>query len=277
MKVTVVVDNSVPTSAKDGFVGEHGLSLLLEVDGKKILLDVGQSDAVVRNLSLLGIHPRQLDAIVLSHGHYDHTGGLIYLLKHRRYPIPVYAHPQVFQPRYSVSGSVRRYIGIPYPQELLTTLGAEWHFATEPKEVLPGLWFSGQIPRTTHFETGDRRLVTCSDGCDCQDPIYDDTNLFYASNQGLVVISGCTHTGLVNAVRRGMAVTNLNRWYGWVGGTHLGPVSEDQQHKTLAFIDEMAPAFLAANHCTGFSMMTELAQRLGKRFIAGNVSVVIEC
>lgn len=277
MKLTVIVDNSVPISTPHPFLGEHGFSLLIETDSAKILLDAGQSDAVVHNLSLLGIHPDQLDAIVFSHGHYDHTGGLAFLLKHRSKPVPVYGHPDIFQSRYSLSGGRRRYIGIPYSQEELTALGAEWHLAADPIEIVSGLMFSGQIPRRTDYETGDDKLVLCSTaGCDCQDPINDDTSLYYSCRDGMVVIGGCTHSGLVNTVENGFKLTGKKQLIGWIGGTHLGPVSQQQQDKTLLQIEEYAPRFISASHCTGFAMMAELQRRFGERFIPGFVSQVIQ-
>jgi 7,8-dihydropterin-6-yl-methyl-4-(beta-D-ribofuranosyl)aminobenzene 5'-phosphate synthase len=278
MKVTVVIDNSVPISARVPFLAEHGLSLLLETGTQKLLLDTGQSAAVVHNLSLLGVHPLELDAIVISHGHYDHTGGLPHILRHRRKPLPVYAHTGIFRPRYSVSGEKRTYVGVPFLQEEAFLLGAEWIFGDAPAEISPGLWFGGAMPRQTDFEVGDTRLVALdAGGCDCKDAIPDDTALYYASSRGLVVIGGCTHSGLVNTVRRGLELTGQKRLAGWIGGTHLGPVASEQQQATMQLLAEFDPDFIAANHCTGFEMMSELRLRFGKRFIPGLVGTTIEC
>ena len=144
------------------FSAEHGLSLLIEHAGKKVLYDTGQSSAVVSNLSLLGYRPAELDMLVVSHGHYDHTGGIFHVLQHARKKIPIYAHKGIFQSRYSTSGQPHRFIGIPHEKELLTALGAEWHFVDTPTEIIPGLWVSGHIPRITDYETGDPKLVTCA-------------------------------------------------------------------------------------------------------------------
>jgi 7,8-dihydropterin-6-yl-methyl-4-(beta-D-ribofuranosyl)aminobenzene 5'-phosphate synthase len=277
MKVTIIVDNAVPFGTRQSLRAEHGLSLLIEHAGKKILYDTGQSSAVVSNLSLLNFRPSELDMLVLSHGHYDHTGGIYHVLQHTRKRIPVYAHKKIFQERYSVSGSERRFIGVPHRKEVLTALGAEWCLIDKPTEILPGLWLSGPIPRNTDFEIGDPKLVICApDGCDCQDTIEDDTSLFYVGPRGLVVIGGCTHAGLVNTVRRGFEVTGTSRLAGWIGGTHLGPLSKEQQAKTLAQLAAFGPEFIAANHCTGFAMMATLYERFGNRFIPAFVSTVIE-
>ena len=277
MQLTVVMDNMVPFGASKPFVGEHGYSLLIETAAKRVLLDAGQSEAVVRNLSLLGVHPDELDAIVISHGHFDHAGGLVSVLQHRSRPVAVYGHSGLFTKRYSVSGNKRRYIGIPNTQEELSGLGAKWHLSEEAGEVLPGLMFSGTVPRRTAYEQGDSKLVVCG-GCggDCQDSIADDTSLYYRNKKGLVVLSGCAHAGLVNTVEHGFAVTGTETLLGWVGGTHLGPVGAEQQMKTLEQIEAYAPQFIAASHCTGFAMMSELSRRLGERFVSGMVGQVIE-
>jgi 7,8-dihydropterin-6-yl-methyl-4-(beta-D-ribofuranosyl)aminobenzene 5'-phosphate synthase len=277
MRITVIVDNGVPISVKKPFIAEHGFSLLVEHSGKKILFDTGWSSAVVANLSLLGVHSSQIDMLVLSHGHYDHAGGMYHVLQHAGKRMPVYAHPDVFLPRYSKAGEVRQFIGIPYTKEQLTVLGADWRFVDRPVELLPGLWLSGEIPKESDYEAGDAKLVVCkTDGSDCQDEIADDAALFFAGPKGLVVIGGCTHSGLVNTVRWGLKLTGALRFAGWFGGTHLGPVSAQQQEKTMAEIESMAPDFIAASHCTGFAMMARLQARFGSKFIPAHISTAVE-
>lgn len=276
-KITVAIDNSVPIGARAPFLAEHGLSMLLETGGERLLLDTGQSAAILHNLGLLGVAPSSLDLIAISHGHYDHTGGLYSLLQHAAKAMPVYIHPDAFQARFSVGHGHRKFVGIPYPQDLLSALGAAWQWVREPLELRPGVWLSGPVPRTTDFETGDARLVVAgaATSCDCQDELRDDMAFFVASEQGLVVISGCTHSGLVNMVRHGMQVTGCSRLHGWIGGTHLGPVGKPQQEETIAALQGFAPDFVAANHCTGFAMMARLQQVFGERFIAAGVGTVI--
>ncbi len=279
IKVTVAMDNCVPLNAASPFLGEHGLSMLVEAGDTRLLVDTGQSSAIVHNLGLIGVAPCSLDMIVISHGHYDHTGGLLHVLTNAKKPIPVFMHPDAFKPRFSVANGVRRFAGIPYCQEQLTTLGAEWRWVSEAVELMPGMWLSGAVPRTTPYETGDARLRArgADSQADVQDEIDDDMALFYKSEKGLVVISGCTHSGLVNMVRHGLAVTGCERLHGWIGGTHLGPVSARQQEATISQLEQFNPDFVAANHCTGFSMMARLQQTFGSRFIAAFVGTVIEC
>ena len=277
VKVTVVVDNGVPINSPKPFLGEHGLSMLLEVDGQRILLDTGQTGTVIHNLGLMGVSPASLDSIVISHGHYDHTGGLPHVLERAGKRLPVFVHEQAFGEKYSDSRGERRFVGVPHRREKLVALGADWRLVNEPLALLPGVWLSGSVPRTTDFEVGDAHLragdAAC--GCDCQDPLTDDMALFFRTPKGLVVVSGCTHSGLVNVVRHGLAITGCSRLHGWIGGTHLGPVGEMQQSETLAELLQLAPDFVAANHCTGFAMMANLSVAFGARFIPAFVGTEI--
>ncbi len=277
-KVTIVIDNGVPINSSKPFLGEHGLSMLLEIGSKRVLIDTGQTSAVTHNLGLLGVAPASLDLIALSHGHYDHTGGLPHVLERaggKR--LPVYLHEKAFGEKYSDSRGERRFVGIPYRQERLTALGADWRPIREPQELLPGLWVSGSVPRITPYETGDAHLVApdAATGCDCQDPLEDDMALFCRTARGLVVVSGCTHSGLVNVIRHGLALTGCTQLHGWIGGTHLGPANETQQDATLAQLVDFQPAFVAANHCTGFRMMARLQAAFGERFIPAFVGTEI--
>lgn len=277
MKITFVVDNYVPISTPRPFLGEHGFSLLIETKTAKILLDTGQSSTVVKNLSLLGIHPDQLDAIVISHGHYDHAGGLAYILQQRSKPLRVYGHPDIFKAHYSRAGGKNRFIGIPFTKENLTSLGAQWTLSDKPLIIDQNIMLSGQIPRNIDYEVGDSNLIALDQcGCVCSDDLNDDISLYYCGEEGLIVIGGCTHSGLVNTVEHGLKLAGKTKLQGWIGGTHLGPVLKTQQDSTLKQIEKYSPDFLAAGHCTGLAMMSELQNRLQNRFIPGFVSQTIQ-
>jgi len=276
MKATVVVDNTAPVSGGRPFQGEHGFSLLLEHQSGKILFDMGQSAVVIHNLSLLKVPVSEIDMLVLSHGHYDHAGGLFHVLQHGRKRYPLYAHPDIFTPRYALGGGSRMYIGIPYSKDQLSTLGADWRLNPNPQEIAPGLWFSGQIKRDACFEPEDKRLVVCCHDVETKDGFPDDIALYYVSDKGLVVIGGCTHSGMINTIRQGMALTGVKQFYGWIGGTHLGPATSEQQERTLAELAAMKPEFIMTGHCTGFPMMAEMQRRFGDRFRPAHVGASID-
>lgn len=273
MDVTIALDNNVPISAAFPFKAEHGAAFLVEIDERRILLDTGQSGVVVENLALLGTHPAELDMIVLSHGHYDHAGGLEAVLRLARADVEVVMHARAWGARYVHARSGRKPIGIPGTREALRGLGGRWDERETPRRITENLWWSGSVPRVSGFEGGDPRLV---DAADRPDAIPDDSSLFCRGPKGLVVISGCAHAGLVNTVLHGFAVTGLDRLQGWIGGTHLGPASADQQEQTIARLRDWNPDFVAANHCTGFAMMARLAETFGKGFIPAFVGTRIK-
>ena len=276
MKVTVIVDNIISPEIKKPLLAEHGLSLLLEVDDYKILLDSGQSNIVTHNLALLGVHPNQLNAMVISHGHYDHTGGVPHILRQRANPINIYAHDEIFKRRYAVNKNGTRYIGIPFLQAESLSLGAQWNFHTKPIEIIPNLWFSGTIPRNTDFERGDSRFVAQDKNQQkFQDKLLDDTVLYYISKTGLIVISGCAHSGFINIIERGLALTGSTRLAGWIGGTHLGASPQKQQKETIQALREYNPEFIFTSHCTGFSIMAELQREFGAKFMPAFVGNTI--
>ena len=287
LKFTVVVDNCVSPGAKAPFRAQHGLAVLIDTGANKILFDAGPSDIVIHNLGLLGVHPRELDAIVLSHGHYDHTGGLASVLTMAAKKIPVFSHPDIFKPRYAVEGSNCKYVGVPFTKECLTHLGADFRPVEEPVELVPNLWISGPVPRETVYEEGDIRLVVAEGDCGCvtgelptvysRDPLLDDMAIFIRCSKGLVVLGGCAHSGIINMINHGLKVTGAIKVHGLLGGTHLGPTSDPQKNATIGALEWFNPDFIASNHCTGFPMMARLSQVFGDKFIPAFCGTTVEC
>lgn len=262
IKITVLCENSVGTT--NGLTGEWGLAMLVEVAGKRILFDTGENGRLLNNAAALGIDLHSADVLVMSHGHYDHAGGMRDFLRYRG-RIPVYAHPDFFTVRYS-SLPRERYIGVPYREEELVSLGADFVFSRGPVELAPGVWFSGEVPRITDFEKGDSRLFYLQNGDKVNDPIADDISLFCITPAGLLIILGCAHAGLVNIVECARQVSEVNKIYGIIGGTHLGAVSAEQQEATINYLRKQNLQFLAVNHCTGMSTIAQLAAAFGASF-----------
>lgn len=274
MKITVVMENCVSFGGKKSFRAEHGLSLLIHHGGVRWLMDAGQTDAAFYNLGLLGVTPMQLEGFILSHGHYDHTGGLAVMLAQAGKTMPVYMAPEVFMRRYSRSGGAQKYIGVPYAREMLESLGADFCLVDSPRQLADDLWISGPVPRQTAFETCDAGFVN---EVGEEDIVPDDMSLFHVGEKGLTVISGCAHSGIINSIHYGFEVTGCRRLHGIIGGTHLGPASPERQEATLAALAELNPDFIAANHCTGFAMMTRLQSIFGDRFVPAFVGTTVEC
>jgi 7,8-dihydropterin-6-yl-methyl-4-(beta-D-ribofuranosyl)aminobenzene 5'-phosphate synthase len=261
MKITILVDNTALFDRM--FVAEHGFSAYIEADGKKILFDTGYSDAILKNAGKMGINLLDLDYIVLSHGHFDHTGGLWHLIRRlmeaviedtpHRLPRLI-AHPRCFCPRPK----------LPLP-DIGAVLTAEevqrimpLELSAEPVNLTPNLFFLGEIERKYSFEGAlpGPRCIVLPDGSMQEDQILDDTSLAFLGQNGLVVITGCAHAGICNTVEYAKKVCGETRVHDIVGGLHLrkhGP----QLTGTLAYLKDLHLDALHACHCT--SLMAKVA------------------
>ncbi len=262
VKITVLCENTVGTLA--GVPGEWGLAMLVEMDDWRILFDTGAKGYLVDNARALEVDLTSVDALVLSHGHFDHTGGLAAFLRARG-RLPVWAHADLFSLHYAALPA-DHYIGVPYRRELLESLGADFVFTRDPAEIRPGLWVSGRVPRETDFEKGDERLYALEWGRKVRDPFQNDMSIYCVTPDGLLIILGCAHAGLVNIVGHARKVTGVERVYGIIGGTHLGPVDDRQKEETISFLHRLDLCFLAANHCTGLPVAARLAAEFAPVF-----------
>ncbi|MCK4535666.1 MAG: MBL fold metallo-hydrolase [Desulfuromonadales bacterium] len=249
-RLSIICENTVgrPIPA----IGEHGFSCLVEHQGGCWLFDTGQGHSLLHNLDVLAIDSSRIEGVILSHGHYDHAGGLLELLK-KVGPRPVYAHPDIFLERYWQGQHERRSIGVPHSRAVLEAAGAEFHFYQDFTTIAQGLHFSGKIPRITAAETGDAHLVTpgAEPGSWVPDAFADDAALAIETPRGLVVLLGCAHAGLINTVRHFLDKLDQPHIYAIVGGTHLGPASDAQFTETLDFLEEIKVEKLGLSHCTG--------------------------
>ncbi len=263
LKLAVLSENTVGTSG--GLIGEWGLSIYIEAGGMKILFDTGESGALLSNADALGIDLQSVQALVLSHGHYDHTGGMRSFLR-RRGKLPVYAHPDLFACHH-VTPEKPRYIGVPYRKELLENLGAEFVFVKEHFEIARGVLISGEVPRKRVFKNEKESLFSMENGKRViPDPFHDDMSLYCVTPEGLFIVLGCAHAGLINIVEHARQVTGESRVYGIIGGAHLGPAPVEQQEATISYLRELDLQFLGANHCTGQAVIARLANIFGPRF-----------
>lgn len=263
LKFAVLSENTVGTSR--GIVGEWGLSIYIEVNGMEILFDTGESGLLLNNADVMGIDLKSVEALVLSHGHYDHTGGMSSFLR-RRGKLPAYAHPGLFA-CHCGTPEKPRYLGVPHRKELLESLGAEFVYVKEPLEITPGVFISGEVPRKTVFENPNETLLAMENGRRIMpDPFHDDMSLYCVTPEGLFIVLGCAHAGLINIVEHAQEVTGESRVYGIIGGTHLGPAPVEQQEATISYLKDLDLQFLGANHCTGQAVIARLASTFGPAF-----------
>jgi len=260
-----------------GLLAEWGLSILVEADHQKILLDTGASVSAAHNGALLGLDWSRIDALVLSHGHYDHTGGMRQVLTKINRPVKVVAHPAVFDAKYSqiFKDELPGIIGIPFDRKELEKLGAVFQLTGEPVWLSKNVVTSGEIPMTTDYETIDPGLYCRQNGEMVPDPLPDDQALFVKTDQGLVVLLGCAHRGMINTLRHAQKVTGVGAIHTVIGGTHLIRASEVQMELTIAELKEMGVQRLGVSHCTGMHAAVRLANEFGQKFFFNNTGTTV--
>jgi len=266
MEVTILVDNR----AADGLVDEHGLSIWIEAGDRKVLFDTGQGSALPTNAASLHVDLKETDAIVLSHGHFDHTGGVAHVLRSAG-PIDTYCHPGVVLPRYSIRNRAPRQIQMPggtmvaidrLPQQQL-------HWVQQPIWLSGTIGITGPIPRETSFEdTGGPFYL--DPGARRADRISDELALWVRTDRGLVVCVGCCHAGVVNTLNFILRLNPGSKIRSVVGGMHLLNASADRLDQTIAALRALGPELLVPCHCTGEGAVERMLAAFGDRALWGH-------
>jgi len=257
LKITVLVEN---TAGKLGVLAEHGLAFLIEASGEKILFDTGQGFVLKHNLDRLGIHLTDVKTVAISHGHYDHTGGLADALSMMSNPM-IYAHPAAAKPKFgrNTNGS-SRFIGISeFNKDAL--IHSNWIRTTEQTELPGGLHLTGPIPRIASFENTGGPFYLDTD-CTNPDLIEDDQAAFIETGHGTVVILGCAHAGVINTLRYIQNLTDNRPIHTVIGGMHLHRASEKRMKRTVTALRELNVHRIFPCHCTGFDAAARLANEL---------------
>jgi len=267
--ITVLVEN---TTTAGNPRGEHGLSVWVETERGAVLWDTGQSGLFLENARILGIPVETVRHIALSHGHYDHTGGLMDILSLGGNPT-VHAHPGILTDRFGAGKDPRRKarpIGIPFPRGRIEETGGHLVLGREREEILPGVFTTGEIPRTNDFEdTGGRFYL--DDALNAPDPILDDQSLVVETEEGLVLLLGCCHAGLINTLTFVAETWNTRNFALVAGGMHLLNATEERLKKTVSELRRFTIKSLRPGHCTGWRAVCTLASAFPR--ITGPISV----
>ena len=258
--ITIIADNV----SDRGLTAENGLSFLIQAGCESIVFDIGQSEAVFSNAAILGIDMTEPQMLVLSHGHYDHTGGVAELLRINP-EMMVYYHPDAMITRFSLHpGKPVKEISMPPAcrKALLHHLSELRHPVTEACRIASGIGITGEIPRLTPFEDTGGPFFLDSAGNE-PDRIRDDQALWLETPSGLVIVLGCCHSGLVNTVEYIRKTSRIQRVRGIIGGMHLLHASEARLAATSEKLREWAPEFIIPCHCTGDNAIDFMRSRLG--------------
>ncbi|MGZ3559541.1 MAG: MBL fold metallo-hydrolase [Thermodesulfobacteriota bacterium] len=271
MKITIICENTVGRRVG---LGEHGFSAFIEMNEEKYLFDTGAGHSIVKNSLELNKDLRTIKKIFLSHGHFDHTGGLPEVLKLTG-KVDVHAHPSLFIDRIHLikenEKEIKKFVGLPYKKKYLESLGANFIFNTNFIEVEKGLFLSGEVPRKTPFEKPDPVLFAEIDGKISQDVFSDDQSLILDSERGLILILGCAHSGMINIINYVIERTGKDKFYAILGGTHLDFLTSEQLEESIQTLKKMKIQKIGACHCTGMRAAFRLQQEFGDRFFYGHV------
>jgi 7,8-dihydropterin-6-yl-methyl-4-(beta-D-ribofuranosyl)aminobenzene 5'-phosphate synthase len=275
-KITILCENLVGRLVGSG---EHGFSAFIETDQGNYLFDTGSGHSIVANSLMLKKDLKSIRKIFLSHGHFDHTGGLPEVLKLKG-DVEVHVHPDVFIDRIHIrpeeGKEKKRFVGLPFKKGYLEYLGARFLYNRGFIEVEKGMFLTGEVPRKTPFEKADPRLFSEIDGKMTQDIFLDDQSLILDTKRGLVVILGCAHSGMVNILNHIITKTGKEKFYAILGGTHLDFLTTEQLEETLKILKKMKIERIGASHCTGMRATFRLNQEFADRFFHGCVGADLE-
>jgi len=280
MDNSAIITRAVPLKNGEisaSILAEHGFSAIvkttIENKTKTMLFDFGFSEnGAAQNAETLGVDMKDIEAVALSHGHSDHTGGMAkFTALIGKRDIPFIVHPAAFKlPRYFKFGEEMK-INLPkLTREMVKQAGFSVVESEKPYPLLNNtVLFLGEIPKQTDFEKGFPIAHCQKDGKEVWDAIEDDTSIVMnLKDKGLVIVSGCAHAGIINTVRYAMAVTGIDKIHVVMGGFHLsGPFFEHIIDRTTEEIKNIHPDFIIPTHCTGRKAIMAMEKQMPDQFI----------
>jgi len=273
LRITVLAEDSVLYESP--YLGQHGVSFLLEgVSGgntKRILVDVGQNtEALLSNMRTMGIPASTIDAIVLTHCHYDHTQGTVRMLREiGKKGVCVVAHPSIFRPHFATQPHLR-HVGITQDDSKaeIEKASGDLSLSKDPVVIMPGIMTTGEVKRRTEFEETRIGLKTIENGALVDDLMLDDISVIAnVEGKGLVIITGCSHAGIINITNQAIEITGCDKIEGIIGGLHLVEASDTIIKRTVEELSKLNVAWISAGHCTGFKAQVQLYLVFGEKFL----------
>jgi len=259
-RLSVVMDNF---ALRGDLRAEHGFSLLVESRDERLLVDTGKSDLTVANLKSLEVEPYSIGKVVITHGHYDHAGGLMPLLRAGAAP-EVYISPRAFDRKFAY-GKVRwRSIGLDWSPGDVEAARGHIVDADAPLEVARGVWLTGPIPEVQPFPAGKKKLfVETESGKRIPDPFEDERAVVLDAPDGLVLISGCGHRGILNALLAARELLTTRPVAAVLGGTHMASAEADEVRALASALRDQDVPLVGPAHCTGLDAWAVLKGVLG--------------
>jgi len=275
LRITTLSENTTGTR---NLLAEQGLSILIETDDINILLDTSAGISASHNADSLGIDLSKIDKTVLSHGHYDHTGGLRQILLKMKKEVEIIAHPAIWAAKHTRrQGRKDRYNGVPFQRQELESLGANFILATKPTKITDNIMTTGEVPMVTDFEEIEPDTFFVKEKTGWRpDEILDDQALIINTEQGLVIILGCAHRGIINTLYHAQQLTGVKSIHMVLGGCHLVRASKERVRLTISALRELSIQKLGVSHCTGLLTAVMMAQEFGDKFFFNNAGTKID-
>jgi len=286
MKLTILVDNYVE---EQKLRAEHGLAILIEDGAERILFDCGQSDLILANAKIMGVDLNKVTRIVLSHGHFDHTGGLLPVLKHMDKNIDIHAHPLIFEEKFSkyrgFNGFAEsRYIGIPEKRQVYEKKGARFLLSSEPVRISDDIYLTGQINKdnsgnktaSANAEEQQGHFFIRENNIFVKDPLDDDISIFINLQDLLVIITGCAHSGIINILKKAEELKFADKSLIIAGGLHLAKKDGTYIDNIITQLKKYDIKLLVPAHCTGTDAYVKLKNNFNDICIQGKVGKILE-
>jgi len=273
-KITVICENSVYVPFP--LIGEHGLSFLLDGEDST-LFDTGQGLGIIHNLKTLGKDIQSIKRVILSHGHYDHTGGLLQVLREHVGELPVFVNGAAFIDKVAQlpSGGAHS-IGMTESREVYEENGARFHEVEGECRIINSITSFSNIKHASGWTSWDRMLKIKTDSGVESDPFTDDLSLLVETPSGPVVLLGCAHSGMVEILDQIADSSGIKKFHAVIGGTHLNSASEEYVLKAIDSVKKYDVQIIAVSHCTGFKVAARFASEFGERFQNASVGKVFE-
>lgn len=272
--ITTLIENSKGEHL--GLLNEHGISFLIETANRTILFDTGQSGGYIHNAGLLDKDLSKIDTVVISHGHYDHTGGFTKLVENITTDFKLCIHKNAFQKKYSFDGTHYKYLGNGFTRDYLMDHKIKTYFINEDiLEIDKGIYIISNFDCITPFEEANPRFYLENNNEEhVLDHFEDEIMLAMDTPDGLVVILGCSHPGVINMLQTLINRTGKNI-HTIIGGTHLVKADEDRIRQTIEHFKSMNIKRFGISHCTGENAMNQLKQAFGKRYFHNTTGTIL--
>ncbi len=249
IKITILAENNV---SQTGLLAEHGLSFLIKYQGKTMLFDTGQGFVLEHNATKLGYNLSNIDYIILSHGHYDHSGSLKKIASSMTKG-DIYLHPDAIQEKYikKIKGSMKDISAPWFDQEYLQKKEIQIHWTKKSTQIIKDMYVTGEIPRKNNFEDVGNNFFKDKKASK-KDEIKDDQAVFFETEKGVVVLLGCAHSGIINTLQYICEIAKSKHIHAVIGGMHLRDASQTRLENSISALNKLNIDLIAPGHCTGF-------------------------